>query len=70
VDVWSVWMESDGKRLVRRRLDAGGLREGDAFVLRERPVGVLRAGGRKEGGVSLLDMIFSIDNRFSAANVD
>jgi len=67
VDCWSVWMERDGKRLVRRRLDVGGLREGDVFMLRERPVGMLRAGGRNEGGASLPDMIFSIDNRFSVA---
>lgn len=44
-----VWIESVGRRFARRRLEAGGRREGEAFRSRDRPVGVLRAGGQKEG---------------------
>jgi hypothetical protein len=44
-----VWIESVGRRFARRRFEAGGRSEGEAFRSRDRPVGVLRAGGRKEG---------------------
>ena len=44
-----VWIDSVGNKFARRRLEAGGRREGEALRSRDRPVGVLRVGGRKEG---------------------
>ena len=47
----SVFIESVGRRFVRRRLDVGGRREGEGDPLREResPIGTVRVGGRNEG---------------------
>jgi hypothetical protein len=33
----------------RRRFEVGGRKDGDVFNARERPVGVVREGGRNEG---------------------
>jgi hypothetical protein len=57
VDGGSVWMEREGRPPVRRRLAAGGLREGEVLMLRDRPVGFMRAGGRNEGEASWPDML-------------
>jgi hypothetical protein len=64
VDDGSVWMESEGRPPVRSRLAAGGLREGELLMLSDRPVGVMRAGGRKEGEASWPAMA-GADNLFS-----
>jgi hypothetical protein len=45
----SVFIERDGRRLARRRLDVGGRREGEVLRERERPGAVFRVGGRNEG---------------------
>lgn len=55
----SVLMDRVGRRFARRRFEVGGRSEGDAFTARERPVGLLRVGGRKEGDPPLVDMAIS-----------
>jgi hypothetical protein len=42
-------MDNEGRRFARRRFEAGGRNDGEALRSRDRPVGVLRAGGLKEG---------------------
>ena len=44
-----VCIDNAGRRFARSRFEAGGRSEGEALRSRDRPVGVLRAGGLKEG---------------------
>jgi len=59
----SVLIERVGRMFARERFEAGGRREGDALLrLRERPVGILRVGGRNEGEpplTPLTDMFYT-----------
>ena len=56
----SVFMERVGRRIARGRFEAGGRREGDVmFVDKERPVGILRVGGRNEGLPPLAAIVFT-----------
>ena len=66
----SVLIERVGRKFARRRLEVGGRREGDAFLLRvsERPVGILRVGGRNEGEPPLTPLT-PLTDMFQTMNV-
>lgn len=44
-----VFIERVGSKFALRRFEVGGRREGEVLRDKERPIGVLRVGGRKEG---------------------